>query len=159
MRVLVISDTHRNLTNVYKLLKDISDNIDVIIHCGDVVEDAEIIKSKYSNIKVYNVRGNCDYGSGVTDEEVFNIGNKKIFVTHGDMYGVNWNTDRLCYKGAELGADICLFGHTHIPVIEKYNGMIIMNPGSPSLPRGGSTYSYGIIKIENNVVTPVLRNI
>ena len=82
------------------------------------------------------------------------IGGKRFFVTHGDMYSVNWGIDRLCYRGAEVLADVCVYGHTHIPLIDNYNGMIIMNPGSLSSPRGGSTYSYGIVKIEDGIVTP-----
>ena len=159
MRILVISDTHGNLSRVYKTIKDIRDKIDAVIHCGDLVDDAMALKSRYSDLNVYNVRGNCDYGLAVSNEDVFIIGGKKFFVTHGDMYGVNWGIDRLCYRGAEVGADVCLFGHTHIPLIEYYNGMVIMNPGSPSSPRGGSTFSYGIIKIEKGVVTPSLVNI
>lgn len=159
MRILVISDTHRNLSRVYKVINDIRDKIEVVIHCGDVVEDADAIRSRYSDLRVYNVRGNCDYGSAVPNENIFFMGGKRFFVTHGDMYGVNWSTDRLCYKGAEVGADVCLYGHTHIPDIEYYNGMVIMNPGSPTNPRGGSKFSYGIIKIEDGIVTPSLVDI
>lgn len=154
MRILVISDTHRNLSNVYRVINAIEDKIDAVIHCGDVVEDVSALKARYSKLKIYNVRGNCDYGSSVANEDVFVLGGKKFFVTHGDMYGVNWSIDRLCYKGAEIGADVCLYGHTHIPIIENYQGIVIMNPGSLSSPRGGSKYSYGIINIEDGVVTP-----
>lgn len=159
MRILVISDTHRNLSRVYKVINDIRDKIEVVIHCGDVVEDADAIRNRYSDLRVYNVRGNCDYGSAVPNENIFVIEGKRFFVTHGDMYGVNWSTDRLCYRGAEVGADVCLYGHTHIPDIEYYDGMVIMNPGSPTNPRGGSKFSYGIIKIEDGIVTPSLVDI
>ena len=159
MRILVISDTHGNMSTVHRVIKDIRDKIDAVIHCGDIVEDAMEMKIRYADLNVYNVRGNCDYGSSAASEDIFVLGGKKIFVTHGDLYGVNWSSDRLCYRGAELGADICLYGHTHIPNIEYYNGMVIMNPGSPSRPRGGSTYSYGIIKIEDGLITPSLVNI
>lgn len=154
MRILVISDTHGNLSRVYKVINAISDKIDAVIHCGDIVEDVDTLKLKYPNLKFYNVRGNCDYGSAVPNEDIFIIGGKKFFVTHGDLHGVNWNIDRLCYKGAEVGADICLYGHTHVPFIDNYNGIVILNPGSLSAPRGNSTYSYGIIKIEDGVITP-----
>lgn len=154
MRILVISDTHGNLSKVYKVINSISDKIDAVIHCGDVVEDVDILKARYPNLSFYNVRGNCDYGSAVPNEDIFVLGGKSFFVTHGDLYGVNWSIDRLCYKGAEIGADVCLYGHTHIPLIDNYNGIVILNPGSLSAPRGNSTYSYGIIKIEDGVVTP-----
>lgn len=154
MKILVISDTHGNLSKVYKVINSISNIIDGVIHCGDIVEDADSLRIKYPNLKIYNVRGNCDYGSSVPNEDVFVLGGKKFFVTHGDLYGVNWGIDRLCYKGAEIGADVCLYGHTHIPYIDNYNGIVILNPGSLSAPRGNRTYSYGIIKIEDSVVTP-----
>ncbi|HHZ63262.1 MAG TPA: YfcE family phosphodiesterase, partial [Dehalococcoidia bacterium] len=31
--------------------------------------------------------------------------------------------------------DIVVFGHTHYAVIEEYQGILMLNPGSPSLPR------------------------
>ena len=32
----------------------------------------------------------------------------------------------------ELGVDMILFGHTHIPIDIEEDGIKIMNPGSPS---------------------------
>lgn len=154
MKILVISDTHSNLSKVYRVINSIADKIDAVIHCGDVVEDVDSLKIRYPELKFYNVRGNCDYGSAVPNEDIFVLFGKKFFVTHGDLYGVNWSIDRLCYKGAEVGADVCLYGHTHIPLVDNYNGIIIMNPGSLSSPRVGSNYSYGIIKIEDDIVIP-----
>ena len=31
--------------------------------------------------------------------------------------------------------DIAIFGHTHYPVIEEFQGILMLNPGSPSLPK------------------------
>lgn len=152
MKLLVISDTHRNLSKVYRVINDIQKHIDGVIHCGDITDDVDILKSQYKDIQFYNVRGNCDYYSGVPDEQIFVIGGKKIFATHGHNYGVNYNIDRLCYRAMEIGADVCLYGHTHIPLIENYNGIVILNPGSLSAPRGGSKPSYGIITIEGESV-------
>lgn len=149
MKLLVISDTHGVLNRVYKVIDDIKNNISGVVHCGDIVDDVDVLKSRYKNLDFYNVKGNCDYGTGIPAESVFNIGGKKIFVTHGHNYSVNFNIDRLCYRGIELEADVCLFGHTHIPLIENYNGMVILNPGSLSAPRGGSKPCYGILTIED----------
>lgn len=156
MKLLVISDTHGDISKAYDIIKSINSLIDGIIHCGDIVEDALAIKRRFPDIPMYNVRGNCDYGSSVENEVLLNIGGKKIFVTHGDLYSVEWNTDRLCYKGAEKNADACIYGHTHVPDVEYYNDMVIMNPGSLTRPRGGSKPSYGILKIEDGVITPVV---
>lgn len=31
--------------------------------------------------------------------------------------------------------DIVVFGHTHYPVVEEFQGILMVNPGSPSLPK------------------------
>ena len=31
--------------------------------------------------------------------------------------------------------DIVIFGHTHYPVVEEYQGILMLNPGSPKLPK------------------------
>ena len=31
--------------------------------------------------------------------------------------------------------DIVIFGHTHYPVVEEFQGVLMLNPGSPSLPK------------------------
>ena len=34
-----------------------------------------------------------------------------------------------------FGADILIFGHTHIPYLEKEEDVILLNPGSLALPK------------------------
>ena len=154
MKILVLSDTHGNLSRVYSVLNSVGSMLDAVIHCGDYVEDVYTLKNKYPDFRYYYVKGNCDYGSSEPADETFVLGGKRFFITHGDKYSVHWNTDRISYKGSELGADICIFGHTHIPLIENYRGMYIMNPGSISRPRGSAGYTYGIVKIEDGLLTP-----
>ena len=31
--------------------------------------------------------------------------------------------------------DIVVFGHTHYAVVQKHQGVLVVNPGSPTLPR------------------------
>ena len=60
MRLLVISDTHGDISKVCKVVNEIKDLIDGIIHLGDIVEDADKLRKLYSQIPVYNICGNCD---------------------------------------------------------------------------------------------------
>ena len=46
--------------------------------------------------------------------------------------------------------DIFIHGHTHIPKIFEYPEGIVINPGSTTLPRGGSNPSYAVITIDDN---------
>ena len=48
MKVLVLSDTHRNMGRAVALLRDIQGSIDIIIHLGDNTEDAEFLRKHYS---------------------------------------------------------------------------------------------------------------
>ena len=156
MRLLVISDTHGDISKVCKVVNEIKDLIDGIIHLGDIVEDADKLRKLYSQIPVYNICGNCDYGTNVPPMNILDFEGKKIFITHGHLFSVYYDTTKLVYKAMELGADVALFGHTHIPHLEKIHNVYAMNQGSLTQPRGGSKPSYGIIKIENGVITPSL---
>lgn len=156
MRLLIISDTHGDISKVCKVVNDIKDLIDGIIHLGDIVEDADKLRKLYSKIPVYNICGNCDYGTNVPPMNILDFEGKKIFITHGHLFSVYYDTTKLVYKAMELGADVALFGHTHIPYLEQIHNVYAMNPGSLTQPRGGSKPSYGIIKIENGVITSSL---
>ena len=35
----------------------------------------------------------------------------------------------------DAAVDIVIFGHTHYPVVEEFQGVLMVNPGSPSLPK------------------------
>ena len=156
MRALVLSDTHRSLNRVVKLLYDIGKDIDLVIHLGDNTEDAAFIKQNFK-LPVLNVAGNCDNDTAVADELFEDIGGKKVYMTHGHKYSIKYgNADALLYRALELEADICLFGHTHIPFLQVIRGVVVMNPGSISLPRGGSKACYGILKIEDGEIYPSL---
>lgn len=48
------------------------------------------------------------------------------------------------------GCKAALYGHTHVRRTEEVNGVYLMNPGSPSCPRGGNMPSYGILEVSDN---------
>ncbi|MDO5650373.1 MAG: metallophosphoesterase family protein, partial [Gallicola sp.] len=60
-------------------------------------------------------------------------GDLKIFSTHGHKESENTRF----FKALELGANVIVTGHTHIKVLENKDGMVFLNPGSPSLPKDG----------------------
>ncbi len=155
MRILVLSDTHRNLGRAIELVHDFSKRIDAVIHLGDNAEDIDFIKKNY-RLPVYAVAGNCDYGSTAPHESVLTFENTKVFITHGHYYNVKYNADIVSQQAVALGADVCLFGHTHMPYVQVKQNVVIMNPGSLSEPRGGSKPSYGILKIDNGKVYPMI---
>lgn len=149
MKILVLSDTHRDMSRAYRIINIIKDEIDCIFHLGDNVEDADSIRLN-TNLEVYNVAGNTDYTVSVPDERFVEFNGKKILLTHGHLYNIYSSLNSLYYRAAEIRADAVLFGHTHIPLVETKNNVLIFNPGSITRPRGNSTYSYGILNIDDN---------
>ena len=133
MRIAVVSDTHR-LSNHIKLAKKLIKNADVLIHLGDVTDDLDELTDGF-NGEVYAVRGNCDFSRKYPKEQLLVLGGKKIFITHGDTYGVKYGLTEIFFKAKEINADIVLFGHTHQRFIAEEEGILFMNPGSVSLPR------------------------
>lgn len=133
MLIAVVSDTHR-ITKYINLAKRLIKDADILIHLGDNIDDAELLENTFKG-KVYAVAGNCDYSTKYPKESVIEVNGKKIFFTHGDLYGVKSSMNNIYYRGRELNADIVLFGHTHQQLVEKEDDMILMNPGSISLPK------------------------
>ncbi|MCT4620592.1 MAG: metallophosphoesterase [Marinisporobacter sp.] len=149
MRIVVMSDTHGKIHLAEHIIAKM-DKIDLMIHLGDYYPDALAI-SENTDIKVVSVKGNCDRGE-IEDEKVLDLGEHKLFLTHGHQYGVKSSLSRIYYKGLEEGCNIVLFGHTHMPVKVKHEDVLIMNPGSLTSPRGGSKASYGIIELDGKNV-------
>lgn len=156
MLIAVVSDTHREEKYI-KIIKKLIKDADILIHLGDNIEDAEFLGDNFKG-EVYIVAGNCDFSRKYPKDRLIEVNEKKIFLTHGDLYGVKMGLNNIYYKGKEIGADIVLFGHTHQAFIEETCEIILMNPGSPSLPRL-SKKSIGFIKIENGDVEAYLKEI
>ena len=71
------------------------------------------------------------------------IDNHRFFLTHGHIY--NWNNLPNISKG-----DILCHGHTHVPLAEEYDDIIIFNPGSITFPKENYKKSYGLY--DNNML-------
>lgn len=147
MLIAIVSDTHHDKESLNKILK-CTEKAEVLIHLGDNVEDAEYIKKHFKG-ETYYVRGNCDPYNSAPSESMLEFNGKKIFAAHGDRYGVKMGPLMLKFRAEELGAHIALYGHTHMPHIEEVEGMWIINPGSPALPRL-SKKSIAFMEIEEN---------
>ena len=109
----------------------------------DPVKVAKLLNERKERILA--VRGNCDAEVDqlmfefpmMSDYAVLDAGNESFFLTHGHL----WHERNLPPLG--LGS-VLAHGHTHIPELKKLEcGISIFNPGSVSLPKGGSARSIG----------------
>ena len=156
MRIGVISDTHRKNFYIQKAV-DKMINSDMIFHLGDNVEDVNEIKKKFKG-EIISVKGNCDLSSNTISEKIVVCEGKKIFITHGHNYAVKDGLLRLRYRALEVGADIVLYGHTHISKIDLEEGIFFINPGSTTFPRNGFN-TIASIEIKGKDVAPCIISI
>ncbi len=149
MKIGIVSDTHGMKKYIDKTIPYLKD-CDLIIHAGDNFSDSKYIHSA-TNVGILAVRGNCDFDN-VEDELIFNVEDKNIFLCHGDRYSVEYGLSQIEDKAKSVGADIVVFGHTHVPLEVEKDDIIYINPGSTSLPREVKDRSFKIMYIENNSI-------
>ena len=143
MRFLIFSDTHglrEPMKELYKLYPN-----DGIIHLGDYIADARWMLRQTAGHPVYQVKGNCDYGAEGQESQLLELGGVRILMMHGHRFGVKSGYGGALAEAKRQGAQVLLFGHTHIPFMETRDGILMMNPGSLHNPHR----EYGILEIEN----------
>lgn len=148
MKILIVSDTHRQNYNYYKVLK--MHTPDLLIHCGDI-EGCEKELIEAANCPVKMVLGNNDFFSDLPREQEFNIGKYKVWLTHGHNYYVSMGTELIKQEAIARRMDIVMFGHTHRPLVDRDSNVIAVNPGSLSYPRQeGRRPSYIIMEMDRD---------
>jgi len=145
VNILVFSDTHGNTDRAIEMYERLSAGIhfDLIIHCGDYIKDASEIEAALG-IETVAVPGNCD---GCRDRKfkIVETPSGKILVTHGHAENVKFALQNLVYLAKENGCNMACFGHTHCAVNDVVSGVHLINPGSLTNPRDGSSGSCAIL--------------
>ncbi len=146
MKILVVSDTHKNF-QALKAVVDKNSDFDVLIHLGDGEQEFQDIQTLYPEKAMIYVAGNCDFGQH-EQVHVAKFGEVRIFCCHGHTLSVNYGLENLVATAKKNHCSIALYGHTHIPRTELIDGVMVMNPGSPDSPRGHNKPSFGVIEIK-----------
>jgi len=153
MKIMVLSDTHipRVAHDLPATVYDEIKNVDMIIHAGDFVERSVFEKLK-SLKELKAVQGNMDCQS-IKDElktkEVVEIGKFKIGIIHG--HGTK--KDLMDTVRGEFGkVDAIVFGHSHEALSIVKDGVLFLNPGSPTDNIFAAYNSYGIIEIDGKKI-------
>ena len=157
MRYLIASDIHGSARWCRALLEAIAyERADRVLLLGDLLYHGprNDLPEEYApkqviamlerlNGRVLCVRGNCEAEVDqmvlpfpvLADYALLEAKGRLIFLTHGHLFG----PDRLppLQKG-----DIVLSGHTHVPGLWEKDGLMLMNPGSVSLPKQNSWHGY-----------------
>lgn len=148
MKILVVSDTHGNYLAPLRIIEETG--AEMLIHLGDDINDALTI-DLIIDIPIIKVPGNCDHRATEPRELLETICGKIFFITHGDILRVKTGLERLVERTKELKASVALFGHTHKPLIQKQDGVLLINPGT--LMAGSDSKSYAIVTVTPSKVT------
>ena len=173
MKLYVVSDIHGSSKNLKKVLEYFDQDGDYLVVLGDILYhgprnnipegyEPKVVAKMLNDrkTKVLALRGNCD---GEVDQMMLDFpitsdylmmpfDGYKIFMTHGHLYDnseLNWLDDN----------DVVLFGHIHIPMAEKVNGRITLNPGSISIPKMNTANSFGILENNEFKVLDIDKNV
>lgn len=153
MRIIVLSDSHAMTKTLFEIIEMHLQNADLFIFLGDMDADFDRVLMLYPQIKYRRVAGNNDRHTAHPPEQTIEAGGKKIFFCHGHTYWVKHGYGDIISHCKSIGADICLFGHTHIPYKNYDEGLYIMNPGAVC------TGCYGIIDIVESGVMTILSKL
>lgn len=134
-KILVVSDNHRKLDNIYQLLEENPD-ISYFIHLGDSEGCEDAIRTHLpKGCESYFVQGNNDFFAYLPKEIEMRLGKERLFLTHGHLYGVGFDLQGLADEARARNCSMALFGHTHRPFSRMVNGVLCINPGSINFPR------------------------
>lgn len=137
MLIGLISDTHipdRARAIPEKVLTSFKD-VDLIIHAGDLTT-TRVIDELEEIAPVIAIQGNMDRIAGLKlpNAKIIEAEGVKIGVAHGEVYP-RGDTQQLLYLARQLDVNILVSGHSHQPKIEQVEDVLLLNPGSPIVPR------------------------
>ena len=103
---------------------------DELLFLGDGETDLIPVRTKYPELTIHHVRGNCDAFSTARLQMTIQSRRKRIFLCHGHTLRVKSSLDLLVQTAFSEEADVVLFGHTHVPCTGVSMAMDLMNPGT-----------------------------
>lgn len=137
MLIGLISDTHipdRAKEIPEKVITTFKD-VDLILHAGDLTS-TQVIDELEKIAPTIAIQGNMDRVAGIKlpNAKVIEVEGLKIGLIHGEVYP-RGDTQQLLYLAKQLNVNILVSGHSHQPKIEQIEDILLLNPGSPVVPR------------------------
>lgn len=154
MRIGIVSDTHGDQRMIKQVIAQ-AGPVALWLHAGDYVRDGRIF-GEMTGLPVHMAAGNCDPRAVELPEQFLTCEGYRIMLTHGHRYRVKDGLQELVWWGRQYEVNIVVFGHTHKPVICREEDLLIINPGSPAFPRGGSFASFAVLELTPEEMLPVI---
>ena len=149
--ILIISDTHitRRAKRLPDALTPYLESADLILHAGDLM-----VPTVFDDLEQYApthaVRGNMDGPElSLPETSEFEFGGVPIAMIH-DSGPKKGRRPRM--KRRFPDARVVVFGHSHIPLLEDENGLLLLNPGSPTDRRAQPNHTFALLHIEDGEI-------
>lgn len=146
-RIGIISDTHGKYDpRIDKLFVGVSH----IIHAGDIgFARPPIIDQLMAIAPVTAITGNVDWNTAFDQQfpmkATVTIAGVRIFVQH-----IGGKPREFFRHVPQPLPTVAICGHSHVPLIEEYNNVLFINPGSASQPRGQISPTVAFLDIHDD---------
>jgi putative phosphoesterase len=130
----ILSDTHDNLVRVREAVRLFNDSAcDLVIHAGDFVAPFTVEELRNLRAPLKAVFGNCDgerAGLARAFEGLGELRAAPLKFSHAGLRFLVCHLDaRVERQLASKAFDVIVFGHTHRPLTELRDGVLLVNPG------------------------------
>jgi uncharacterized protein len=127
---------------------------DLLLHCGDVVSLASWNELRRLGPPLAGVRGNMDEAALqelLPERTLVEVEDVRIGMVHipGPAAG---REARLV--AAFPGCHAVVYGHTHVPQVERHGEVWILNPGSPTERRRAPVRAMLVLEVRNGTIQP-----
>ena len=158
MLVAAIADTHlpRGARRLPDACRELLAGADLILHAGDISTRTTLDELRALGPPVHAVHGNADEPALrllLPKQLVVEADGARIGMVHipGPAAG---REERLVARFPDCAAVV--FGHTHLPVVERHGSTWLLNPGSPTERRRAPFHSLLLLEVEAGAVRPEL---
>ncbi|MGI9050893.1 MAG: metallophosphoesterase family protein [Rubrobacteraceae bacterium] len=144
----VIADTHipRRAKILPEDLLSYLERTDLILHAGDLMAPALLdVLGSYAPVRA--VRGNLEPPEASLPETLeVDFGGVRVAMVH-DSGRKQGRRSRMKRRFPE--ARVIIFGHSHIPWLEDEDGLLLLNPGSPTDKRRQPDHTFALLRVED----------
>jgi putative phosphoesterase len=157
-RVAVISDTHlpRGTRALPQECLQLIAEADLLLHAGDFVSAQFLQELQKLGPPVAGVCGNMDEQALkqlLPKQRVVEVDGLQIGMVH-DPGPRQRREARLAARFEDCAAVV--YGHTHVPQVERFQHLWVLNPGSPTERRRAPAHSMIVLSIHGTRITPEL---
>ncbi len=156
--VAVIADTHlpRGSRRLPDACLERLRAVDLILHAGDLVSASFLEELRALGPTVHAVHGNMDEPSlraELPARLVVDVAGTRVGMLHAPGPAAG-REERLLKRFP--GCAAVVFGHTHVPVVDKHGGVWLLNPGSPTERRRAPFRAMLVLDVAGGVLSPRL---